>query len=184
MVHHNKRIAATNKAQEPPKKKQKFSKADVGPHRSSALKRNCSTAKKIGESLTSTISNKNSSDQKTELPTNTNDNKPKLDTLPAEIQQQIYWLAIKDHDIMMDLLMLYTCEDLRSTTYNLACVSRAVEQHVLQAVEVWGVEDAKLCTKLIIHHHHHSLKRKPECDFLLHPWPTTARPCAIENLQG
>lgn len=72
----------------------------------------------------------------------------------------------------------------RTTTFQLVRVSRAVQEHVRKAVEVWGDEWRKLYTKLTIHDHHHSLKGALLCDFMIRPFASRARPCAVECHDG
>lgn len=152
MARRSKRIAAANKAQEPPSKKQKLSKAEASPDRSLASTQKRGTAKKPIDGTTSGVFDKIVSNSESQLPAINNDNnKLKLDTLPAEIQQQIYWLAIEEY-VLPSVMILNVAG--RSTAHSLIRVSSSVQGHILKAVEVWGCDWMKnfvKCLKWLLH---------------------------------
>lgn len=62
--------------------------------------------------------------------------KPHLTTLPAELQQQIYYLA--------GLPNRCSPEDYQRSALSLMCTSTGVQRHLLEAMKVYGTETEHL----------------------------------------
>lgn len=91
----------------------------------------------------------------------------KLDNLPPELQQHIYWLAIKN-DLIAQYEMNFYHD--RNIAWQLVRVSHAVQQHVVKAAEVWGTRQMKIYVQILMHRHCHDLKRAPACGGTLFPY--------------
>lgn len=151
MVRRSKRIAAANEACKSASKKTKLSEAKELPQKSSAAMKKRGATKQDVDSTVFTNVIEGVSKDDVELPTSNEVNpnskaettkqandKPKLDKLPAEIQQQIYWLAIEDDCVPHRKNYRDMREVYRSTSFKVLRVSRGVKEHVVKATEVWG----------------------------------------------